>query len=123
MSHHRNAKLGLSSRYSLLSAIAGGMTPKAAAAAFSVAPATFGLHSNATLARLPLLGFTSLISFQLITPFLPSRSDSRSRSSPSTSSPGGLPPGSSTASASSPAAAASDFPTSMSYTDRKAPDP
>jgi transposase InsO family protein len=40
MSHHRNAKLGLAGRYALVSAIAGGMTLKAAAAAFSVSPAT-----------------------------------------------------------------------------------
>jgi len=37
---HRNAKLGLAGRYALVSAIAGGMTLKAAAAAFSVSPAT-----------------------------------------------------------------------------------
>jgi transposase InsO family protein len=40
MSFHRNAKLGLAGRYALVSAIAGGMTLKAAAAAFSVSPAT-----------------------------------------------------------------------------------
>jgi transposase InsO family protein len=40
MSHHRNAKLGLAGRYALVSAIAAGMTLKAAAAAFSVSPAT-----------------------------------------------------------------------------------
>ena len=40
MLHHRNAKLGLAGRYALVSAIAGGMTLKAAAAAFSVSPAT-----------------------------------------------------------------------------------
>ncbi len=40
MSLHRNAKLGLAGRYALVSAIAGGMTLKAAAAAFSVSPAT-----------------------------------------------------------------------------------
>jgi transposase InsO family protein len=40
MSHHRNAKLGLAGRYALVSAVAGGMTLKAAAAAFSVSPAT-----------------------------------------------------------------------------------
>jgi transposase len=40
MSFHRNAKLGLADRYALVSAIAGGMTLKAAAAAFSVSPAT-----------------------------------------------------------------------------------
>ena len=37
---HANAKLGLAGRYALVSAIAGGMTLKAAAAAFSVSPAT-----------------------------------------------------------------------------------
>jgi transposase len=40
MSLHRNAKLGLAGRYALVSAIAGGMTLKAAAAAFKVSPAT-----------------------------------------------------------------------------------
>ena len=40
MSFHRNAKLGLAGRYALVSAIAEGMTLKAAAAAFSVSPAT-----------------------------------------------------------------------------------
>lgn len=40
MSFHRNAKLGLAGRYALVSAIAGGMTLGAAAAAFSVSPAT-----------------------------------------------------------------------------------
>jgi transposase InsO family protein len=40
MSLHRNAKLGLAGRYALVSAIAAGMTLKAAAAAFSVSPAT-----------------------------------------------------------------------------------
>jgi transposase InsO family protein len=40
MSFHRNAKLGLAGRYALVSAISGGMTLKAAAAAFSVSPAT-----------------------------------------------------------------------------------
>jgi transposase InsO family protein len=40
MSLHRNAKLGLAGRYALVSAIGGGMTLKAAAAAFSVSPAT-----------------------------------------------------------------------------------
>ena len=40
MSFHRNAKLGLAGRYSLVSAIETGMTLKAAAAAFSVSPAT-----------------------------------------------------------------------------------
>jgi len=40
MSHHRNAKLGLAGRYALVSAIAGGMTLKQAAACFSVSPAT-----------------------------------------------------------------------------------
>jgi transposase len=39
MSLHRNAKLGLAGRYALVSAIAGGMTLKVAAAAFSVSPA------------------------------------------------------------------------------------
>jgi transposase InsO family protein len=37
---HANAKLGLAGRYALVSAIASGMTLKAAAAAFSVSPAT-----------------------------------------------------------------------------------
>ena len=40
MSFHRNAKLGLAGRYALVSAIEEGMTLKAAAAAFSVSPAT-----------------------------------------------------------------------------------
>jgi transposase InsO family protein len=40
MLFHRNAKLGLAGRYALVSAIAGGMTLKAAAAAFNVSPAT-----------------------------------------------------------------------------------
>jgi transposase InsO family protein len=40
MSHHRNAKLGLAGRYALVNAIERGMTLKAAAAAFSVSPAT-----------------------------------------------------------------------------------
>jgi transposase InsO family protein len=40
MSFHRNAKLGLAGRYALVCAIQGGMTLKAAAAAFSVSPAT-----------------------------------------------------------------------------------
>jgi transposase InsO family protein len=40
MSFHRNAKLGLAGRYALICAIAGGMTLKAAAAAFRVSPAT-----------------------------------------------------------------------------------
>jgi transposase InsO family protein len=40
MLHHRNAKLGLAGRVALVSAIADGMTLKAAAAAFSVSPAT-----------------------------------------------------------------------------------
>jgi transposase InsO family protein len=40
MSFHRNAKLGLAGRYALVSAISGGMTLKAAAATFSVSPAT-----------------------------------------------------------------------------------
>jgi transposase InsO family protein len=40
MSHHRNAKLGLAGRYALVSAIAGGMTLRRAAACFSVSPAT-----------------------------------------------------------------------------------
>jgi len=40
MSFHRNAKLGLAGRYALVSAIAEGTTLKAAAAAFSVSPAT-----------------------------------------------------------------------------------
>jgi len=40
MSHHRNAKLGLAGRRALVRAIEDGMTLKAAAAAFSVSPAT-----------------------------------------------------------------------------------
>ena len=40
MSFHRNAKLGLAGRYALVCAIEGGMTLKAAAASFSVSPAT-----------------------------------------------------------------------------------
>jgi transposase InsO family protein len=40
MSFHRNAKLGLAGRYALVCAVEGGMTLKAAAAAFSVSPAT-----------------------------------------------------------------------------------
>ena len=40
MSLHRNAKLGLAGRYALVSAIAGGMSLKQAAACFSVSPAT-----------------------------------------------------------------------------------
>jgi len=40
MSFHRNAKLGLAGRYALVSAVEGGMSLKAAAAAFSVSPAT-----------------------------------------------------------------------------------
>jgi transposase len=40
MSFHRNAKLGLAGRYALVSAIASGMTLKAAATAFNVSPAT-----------------------------------------------------------------------------------
>src|SRR5579862_5620553 len=40
MSFHRNAKLGLAGRYALVSAIAAGMSLKAAAAAFNVSPAT-----------------------------------------------------------------------------------
>jgi transposase InsO family protein len=40
MSFHRNAKLGLAGRQALVCAIAGGMTLRAAAAAFSVSPAT-----------------------------------------------------------------------------------
>jgi len=40
MSHHRNAKLGLAGRVALVRAIEEGMTLKAAAAAFSVSPAT-----------------------------------------------------------------------------------
>src|SRR3954447_13769457 len=40
MSLHRNAKLGLAGRYALVCAIESGMTLKAAAAAFSVSPAT-----------------------------------------------------------------------------------
>jgi transposase len=40
MSVHRNAKLGLAGRYALVSRIAAGMSLRAAAAAFSVSPAT-----------------------------------------------------------------------------------
>jgi len=40
MSSHRNAKLGLAGRYALVCAIESGMTLRAAAAAFSVSPAT-----------------------------------------------------------------------------------
>jgi transposase InsO family protein len=40
MSFHRNAKLGLAGRHALVSAIAGGMALKQAAACFSVSPAT-----------------------------------------------------------------------------------
>ena len=40
MSHHRNAKLGLAGRYALVCAIEGGMSLKAAAAAFNVSAAT-----------------------------------------------------------------------------------
>ena len=40
MTHHRNAKLGLAGRFALVQAIDGGMTLKAAAAAFRVSPAT-----------------------------------------------------------------------------------
>ena len=40
MDLHRNAKLGLSGRHALVSAIEGGLSLKAAAAAFSVSPAT-----------------------------------------------------------------------------------
>ena len=40
MSLHRNAKLGLAGRRALVAAIAGGMSLKAAAACFSVSPAT-----------------------------------------------------------------------------------
>src|SRR5436190_23966166 len=40
MSNHRNAKLGLAGRYALVCAIEDGLTLKAAAAAFSVSPAT-----------------------------------------------------------------------------------
>jgi transposase InsO family protein len=40
MLFHRNAKLGLAGRYALVCAIEGGMSLKAAAAAFSVSPAT-----------------------------------------------------------------------------------
>jgi transposase len=37
---HRNAKLGLAGRLALVVAVEGGMSLKAAAAAFSVSPAT-----------------------------------------------------------------------------------
>ena len=40
MTLHRNAKLGLAGRFALVQAIEGGMSLKAAAAAFSVSPAT-----------------------------------------------------------------------------------
>ena len=40
MQLHANAKLGLSGRYALVSAIEDGLSLKAAAAAFSVSPAT-----------------------------------------------------------------------------------
>src|SRR4051794_21015505 len=40
MSVHRNAKLGLAGRHALVSAVAGGMTLRAAAVCFSVSPAT-----------------------------------------------------------------------------------
>ena len=40
MSYHRNAKLGLAGRHALVCAVESGMTLKAAAAAFSVSPAT-----------------------------------------------------------------------------------
>ena len=40
MLHHRNAKLGLAGRHALVRSVEGGMTLKAAAAAFSVSPAT-----------------------------------------------------------------------------------
>src|SRR5437870_11277675 len=40
MTLHRNAKLGLAGRLALVLAIEGGMSIKAAAAAFSVSPAT-----------------------------------------------------------------------------------
>lgn len=40
MFFHRNAKLGLAGRHALVSAIAGGMSIKAAACAFNVSPAT-----------------------------------------------------------------------------------
>jgi len=40
MTLHRNAKLGLAGRFALVQAIEGGASLKAAAAAFSVSPAT-----------------------------------------------------------------------------------
>ena len=40
MTNHRNAKLGLAGRFALVQAIDAGMSLKAAAAAFSVSPAT-----------------------------------------------------------------------------------
>ena len=40
MTHHRNAKLGLAGRFALVQAVEEGMSLKAAAAAFSVSPAT-----------------------------------------------------------------------------------
>jgi transposase InsO family protein len=40
MSFHRNAKLGLAGRYALVVAVEGGLTLRAAAAAFNVSPAT-----------------------------------------------------------------------------------
>lgn len=51
MSFHRNAKLGLAGRYALVSAIAGGMTLKAVAAAFNVSPATAHLGGTAGRGR------------------------------------------------------------------------
>jgi transposase len=62
MRFHRNAKLGLAGRFALVQAIEGGMSVKAAAAAFSVSPATAhrwwhrwraaGAEARATLACL-----------------------------------------------------------------------
>jgi transposase len=40
MSFHRNAKLGLAGRYALVRSVEDGLSLKAAAAAFSVSPAT-----------------------------------------------------------------------------------
>ena len=51
MSFHRNAKLGLAGRYALVCAIEGGMTLQAAAAAFSISPATAHRWWGLTVAR------------------------------------------------------------------------
>jgi hypothetical protein len=63
MLSHRNAKLGLAGRYALVSAIAGGMTLRAAAAVFSVfagdgaplvAPLAAGERGGAGDTRVPV---------------------------------------------------------------------